>query len=245
MKEPQVSKVELTKIADYRGNLSFAEEGKPIPFKIKSVFWTTITGTHTFKSTSHLFLLVLDGNVNINNTINLDEPYLAISSDKGATIELTVKSHDAIILIISDETIDSNDQSLKNEDGLLTMPKDKKSYGIEGYFANAGSTLPFDIKRVYFTYAIPEFAKRGGHAHIYTKEIVFPAKGEVDVIVDDNKKQDNYRLTKMNQGVFLDTGLWRDLENFKDNSTLLVIASEKYFEPDYIRNYRDYIIKSS
>ena len=125
------------------------------------------------------------------------------------------------------------------------MPTNHSCYGLKGHFANAGSTLPFDIKRVYFTYDIPEFAKRGGHAHIYTKEIVFPVKGAVNVVTDDKHTKNTYRLTNKNEGIFLDINLWRDLENFQNNSTLLVIASENYFEPDYIRNYRDYIIKSS
>lgn len=243
MNEAQVSKVELSEIADFRGNLSFAEEEQPIPFGIQSVFWTTLTHTHTFTATSRLFLLPLDGRISINKTIDLERPCQAVNIGKGATIELSTKSSEAIVLILSDEKIAAKDQAQSTNDGLSIMPQTRLFSGLQGYFANSGSTLPFDIKRVYFTYQIPEFAIRGGHAHIYTKEIVFPLKGAVEVTVDNNIKQESYQLTKENQGIFLNTGLWRDLRNFKPNSLLLVIASEKYFEPDYIRNYRDFNLK--
>jgi hypothetical protein len=35
-------------------------------------------------------------------------------------------------------------------------------------------------------------------------------------------------------------GLWRELNNFSSGSVCLVLASEKYDENDYIRNYDDY-----
>jgi hypothetical protein len=36
-------------------------------------------------------------------------------------------------------------------------------------------------------------------------------------------------------------GLWRELDNFSSGSICLVLASLKYDEDDYIRNYEDFL----
>jgi hypothetical protein len=36
-------------------------------------------------------------------------------------------------------------------------------------------------------------------------------------------------------------GLWRELNNFSSGSISLVLASEKYMEKDYIRNYQEFL----
>jgi len=242
MTEPQLSKVELTEIADFRGNLSFAEEGHPIPFSIQSVFWTTLKQDYSLHTEAATFFIVLDGEVQLKHH-TLERPNQACYAEKGSRLELRLMSESAILLMLMDRKIRAKDTCSQRTDRLVDLPQTEYYPGLKGYFANANSTLPCGIKRVYFTYQIPHFAKRGGHAHIYTKELVLPLKGGVEVLVDNNKSKSTYPLSVGQQGLFLDTGLWRELENFKDNSLLLVIASEKYFEPDYIRNYRDFKLK--
>ncbi len=241
MKDTQIQTIQLKEIADYRGNLSFAEQDNPIPFDIKSAFWTTINEDHSFIAENNLFLLPLDGEICINNDIFLNKPCEAIAIAKESSVDIKLLSENAILLLISDSIISDSDISKNTNNGLLEMPFAENYYGFSGYFANSESTLPFDIKRVYFTYDIPDFAKRGGHAHLYTKEIVFAIKGGVDVISENNNGiKQTHSLDNQYQGAFLNIDIWRDLQNFKDNSTLLVIASEKYFEPDYIRKYDDF-----
>jgi hypothetical protein len=133
--------------------------------------------------------------------------------------------------MVMNKEIPDVDKAVKHQDKVLEMPQTNDLCGLTGYFANSSTTLPFDIKRVYFTYNIPDFAKRGGHAHIYTREIVFPIKGQFDVIVEQNNSRKNIHLNTENQGLILDTGHWRKLENF---------TSETYYEADYIREYRDF-----
>ena len=41
-------------------------------------------------------------------------------------------------------------------------------------------------------------------------------------------------------GVYVCPMIWRDLDNFSSGSTCMVLASEKYEEDDYIRNYHDF-----
>lgn len=240
MSPKSLQKIQLNEIRDYRGNLSFAEQDNPIPFDIKSVFWGELSNNHTFSSQSTIFLICLNGELKIegNTSLILSKPCEACLIPNNEKIKLSSLSEKCILLLVQDDTINDKDKNKNHGNNILEMPT-TKHLGLQGCFVNSNSTLPFDIKRVYFTYDIPSFAKRGGHAHIHTKEIVFPIQGELDVLLESSiNKRSNVHLDEEKKGVFLDTAIWRELDNFKDNSLVLVLASEKYFEEDYIRKYK-------
>ena len=66
----KVKLIDLPKISDPRGNLSFFESGVHIPFEIKRTYWIydvpggEIRGSHAFKK-SHEFIVVLSGSFDI------------------------------------------------------------------------------------------------------------------------------------------------------------------------------------
>ncbi|AJR02388.1 sugar 3,4-ketoisomerase [Siansivirga zeaxanthinifaciens] len=98
--------------------------------------------------------------------------------------------------------------------------------------------LPFDVKRVYYIYNIPENVTRGGHAHIEQNEFLIALKGSFNVEICDvhgNKKL--FTLNKPNEGLLIPKMIWRELTNFKADSICLVLASNIYIEEDYIRDY--------
>ena len=55
-----------------------------------------------------------------------------------------------------------------------------------GYLSVIESQLdiPFDIKRVYYLYMVPEVA-RGAHAHKELQQLLVATSGSVEVIIDD------------------------------------------------------------
>jgi dTDP-4-dehydrorhamnose 3,5-epimerase-like enzyme len=65
-----ITKVQLPKILDERGNLSVIEEKKNIPFEIKRVYWIydvpggEIRGGHAFKETEEL-IVALSGSFDV------------------------------------------------------------------------------------------------------------------------------------------------------------------------------------
>ncbi len=65
-----VKLINLPKITDPRGNLSFIEGGKHIPFDIKRVYWIydvpggEIRGSHAYK-TLHEFIVALSGSFDV------------------------------------------------------------------------------------------------------------------------------------------------------------------------------------
>lgn len=104
-----------------------------------------------------------------------------------------------------------------------------------------GITIPFDVKRVYYLYDIPGGEARGGHAHYELEQYVIAASGSFDVILDDGKNRKILTLNRPNLALHIVPGLWRELDNFSSGSISLVLASHKYDEGDYIRDYFEFL----
>lgn len=100
--------------------------------------------------------------------------------------------------------------------------------------------IPFDIKRIYYLYMVPEVA-RGAHAHKALQQLLIATSGSVEVIMDDGQNKMSFLLDKPWKGLLIPPGLWRDLENFSHDAVLLCLASEKYEEKDYIRDYNEFL----
>jgi dTDP-4-dehydrorhamnose 3,5-epimerase-like enzyme len=102
-----------------------------------------------------------------------------------------------------------------------------------------GLDIPFDIKRIYYLYMVPEVA-RGAHAHKELQQLLIATSGSVEVIMDDGKEKKSFMMDRPWKGLLIPAGLWRDLENFSGGAVLLCLASEKYDPEDYIRDYNEF-----
>lgn len=103
-----------------------------------------------------------------------------------------------------------------------------------------GLDIPFEIKRVYYLYLVPE-AARGAHAHMKLQQLLIATSGSVDAIMDDGQNKKTFHLDKPWKGLLIPSGLWRDLENFSGGAVLMCLASEKYNADDYIREYKEFL----
>jgi dTDP-4-dehydrorhamnose 3,5-epimerase-like enzyme len=103
-----------------------------------------------------------------------------------------------------------------------------------------GLDIPFDIKRIYYLYMVPEVA-RGAHAHKELQQLLIATSGSVDITLDDGVDKKTFHLDKPWKGLLVAPGLWRDLENFSGGAVCMVLASENYNADDYIRNYNDFL----
>lgn len=97
--------------------------------------------------------------------------------------------------------------------------------------------LPFDVKRVYYLYDVPGGGVRGGHAHRKLQQLIVSASGCFDVLLDDGINKKIVELNRPYYGLLVVPGIWRELLNFSSGAISLVLASEKYDEKDYIRDY--------
>ena len=108
-------------------------------------------------------------------------------------------------------------------------------------FIEAGNHIPFDIQRVYYLYDVPGGAERGGHAHKELSQLIIAMSGSFDVILDDGKNKKRVHLNRSYYGLYVCPMIWRELDNFSSGSVCMVLASNRYDESDYYRNYDDYI----
>lgn len=123
---------------------------------------------------------------------------------------------------------------------LIDLPKVHNRAGNITALENQTS-VPFDIKRVYYLYDVPGGEDRGGHAHKDLEQIIISVSGAFDVVIDDGYTKKTVHLDRPYMGLHIVPGIWRELVNFSSGAICLVLASEKYQESDYIRDYDDFL----
>lgn len=123
---------------------------------------------------------------------------------------------------------------------ILELPKIHDPRGnltfIEGH-----EHVPFEIGRVYYLYDVPGGADRGAHAHRNLHQFIVAMSGSFDVVLDDGAEQRRFHLNRSYFGLYVCPMMWRYLDNFSSGAVCLVLASAKYDEADYIRNYDSYL----
>lgn len=100
-----------------------------------------------------------------------------------------------------------------------------------------GSTVPFDVKRIYYLYDVPGGESRGGHAHKNLYQLIVAVSGSFTVTLDDGNVKRTFMLNRPYQALYVVPGIWRTLDDFSSGAVCMVMASEKYDLEDYIRNY--------
>ena len=107
--------------------------------------------------------------------------------------------------------------------------------------AEAQKNIPFDIKRVYWTYFTPQDVVRGGHAHKNLEQVIFAVSGTITFNTEDQQgAQETFVLDHPTKGLYIPKLIWRDI-HFTHSAVLLCLASEHYDEKDYFRNYEEFL----
>ena len=95
--------------------------------------------------------------------------------------------------------------------------------------------LPFDIKRVYYIYNIPnKNVARGGHRHHSNTQALICLKGRCEILNNDGSKKENFVLDSPEKCLILQPKDWHIMHDFSKDVILLVLASEYYNPKDYI-----------
>jgi hypothetical protein len=97
--------------------------------------------------------------------------------------------------------------------------------------------VPFPINRAYWLYDVPGGASRAGHGHKTLRQLIISMSGSCDITLDDGYDRRTYHLNRSYFGLYVDSMIWREIDNFSSNSVLLVLASLHYDESDYFRDY--------
>lgn len=108
-------------------------------------------------------------------------------------------------------------------------------------FIESNSQIPFAIERVYYLYDVPGGSERGGHAHKGLHQLIIAMSGSFDVVLDDGKDKKRVHLSRSYHGLYVCPMIWRELDNFSSGSVCMVLASNRYDEADYYRDYAEFM----
>lgn len=119
---------------------------------------------------------------------------------------------------------------------ILDLPKITDPRGnltfIEGL-----THIPFEIRRVYYLYDVPGGSERGAHAHKNLHQFIVAMSGSFDVCLEDGSGAKRFQLNRSYYGLYVCPMMWRFLDNFSSGAVCMVLASQRYDEEDYIRDY--------
>ncbi len=107
--------------------------------------------------------------------------------------------------------------------------------------AEALDAVPFDIKRVYWLYDVPGGGSRGGHAHRRLRQMLVAVSGAFHVTLDNGFERKTVLLNHPYQGLLVERGVWRTLDDFSSGAVCLVLASEHYDAADYMEDYDEFL----
>jgi WxcM-like protein len=119
---------------------------------------------------------------------------------------------------------------------ILELPRINDTRG-NLTFIESCSHVPFPIERVYYLYDVPGGASRAGHAHKELHQFVIAMSGSFDVKLDDGAVTRTFHLNRSYYGLYISPMVWREIDNFSSGSVCLVLASARYDEADYYRDY--------
>ena len=108
-------------------------------------------------------------------------------------------------------------------------------------FVEGGIHVPFDIQRVYYLYDVPGGSERGGHAHKQLHQFIIAMSGSFDIILDDGQDKKRVHMNRSYNGLYVCPMIWRELDNFSSGAVCMVLASTKFEEDDYYREYADFM----
>lgn len=123
---------------------------------------------------------------------------------------------------------------------IIELPKIANRAGnitpIEGI-----KNIPFELKRVFYSYDIPGGESRGAHAHKICHQFLVAASGAFEVLLNDGRNKRTVLLNRPFYGLHIPPGIWASEKGFSSGAVCLVLASEVYNEDDYIRTYQIYL----
>lgn len=106
--------------------------------------------------------------------------------------------------------------------------------------AELAKSVPFEVKRIFWTYYTPESIVRGRHAHYETQQVLIALTGRIIVTTEMSGGEINtFALEKPEQGVYIPPNVWHTMQ-YSHTAVQLVLASTEFSESDYIREYQKF-----
>lgn len=122
---------------------------------------------------------------------------------------------------------------------LISVPRHVDERGTLCFIQNP-DTVPFQIRRMFYFYDVPDGEARGGHAHREQHQLIVMMCGKCRVTADDGRGRAVIDLDTPSKALHVPPGIWLDLDGFAQGSVGVVLTSDVFKESDYIRNRQDF-----
>lgn len=123
---------------------------------------------------------------------------------------------------------------------IINLPKISDPRG-NLTFIEGEQHIPFNVKRVFYLYDVPTGEDRGAHAHKELHQFLVCLSGSFDVHLEDGINKKIVHLNRPWVGLYIPPMVWGAEVNFDPGSVCLVMASDRYDEADYIRDYDQFV----
>lgn len=104
-----------------------------------------------------------------------------------------------------------------------------------------GRSIPFEAKRYFMVFGVPNAEVRGEHAHRTCHQFLICANGSLSVVADDGTRREEFLLDSPSIGIHLPPLTWGVQYKYSPDAVLLVFASEFYDTNEYIRDYGEFL----
>lgn len=119
---------------------------------------------------------------------------------------------------------------------LFSQPNRGKLVPVE-----LDSNIPFEVKRVYYLWNVPQGSVRGAHAHTIEKEFFVCIRGKCHIKVSpDGDSPHKIVLNSSHRGIFVDNLVWHEFSDFSPDAILLCFSSTSYLPDNYITDFEEF-----
>lgn len=123
---------------------------------------------------------------------------------------------------------------------LVVLPTIKDERGSLS-FGEGGVHLPFEVKRLFWTYDIRPGAQRSDHAHRTSRMVLFPIGGAWTIELDDGHEKQTLRMDDPGVGIYIPPLVWCRISDFDKGAACISLASDLYDAADYIHSYDEFL----
>lgn len=99
--------------------------------------------------------------------------------------------------------------------------------------------IPFDVKRIY--YIVNSKTSRAKLAHTKHEQVIVCLSGSCKALLDNGKEKTTIELSKFNQALFINKGMWREFTDFSQDCILMSLNNDFYSEDEVIRDYDEFL----
>ncbi len=125
-----------------------------------------------------------------------------------------------------------------NKYSKVSLPKFEEDSGVLTVLDKINELVDWDIKRVYWLTDVK--GQRGAHCVKGERKIYLILSGSCTARIFDGKNWYEEKITSPNEALIFKEDLWREFDNFSDNSVLCVLSNMHYDKSKYILDLEEF-----